>query len=83
MIPRAWLIRLLALAILLPVAIVLLVATGALVASMGDDGAGRFLVRTAIVIGVLWMLDVVSLVAALGFEALDARREEHDEPPEH
>jgi hypothetical protein len=58
------------LACVLPVAIVVLVATGWLLAAMQDEAAGRVLGRVALAFGLTWIVDLVVLVIAQGINSL-------------
>ncbi len=58
------------LACVLPVAIVVLVAAGWLLAAMQDEAAGRVLQRIALAFGLAWLVDLVVLVIAQGINSL-------------
>lgn len=67
--------RMLAGALLLPIVIVVLVATGALLGALGDAAGERWLSRLALAAGIGWVLDLVLLVVALGLNSLDLNEE--------
>lgn len=56
-------------AVLLPVAITLVVATGFLFAAVQDAAGARALFAVALVCGLLWAMNLVGLVLMLGFDA--------------
>lgn len=62
MISQAWVVRLTAVALLLPAAIVVLAGLGRLLQSMGDQAAGRVLDRLALAGGVLWVFVLLGLL---------------------
>ncbi|HVX15209.1 MAG TPA: hypothetical protein VHC22_28710 [Pirellulales bacterium] len=67
-------------AVLLPVAITLVLATGFLFAGLQDMAAARLLNGFGLGLGLLWLIDLVGLVLLLGFEAAgraEAEREDH------
>ena len=74
MIPRGFLWALLAAAVLLPIAVMLLVATSLLFAGLQDVAVARALNGGAFVLGLLWVLDLVALVLALTVEAISRSR---------
>lgn len=61
---------LLAGAVLLPIAILLVVATSFVFAGLQDAVAARALNAGAFVLGLLWILDLVALVLALAVDAV-------------
>jgi hypothetical protein len=73
---KAWIVRLLATAVLLPAAIVVLSAFGRLLRAMGDAAAGLFLDRVALTGGVIWILVLLGLLLAV------AARQTNGEPDE-
>jgi uncharacterized membrane protein len=70
--PKGVLIGLASAAVLLPVAVTLVVATGALLAGLHDAAAARVFSGVALALGLVWAIDLVALVVMLGFDA--ARR---------
>jgi hypothetical protein len=69
-ISRRVLTTLVTVAAALPVAIVVLLAAARLLGAMQDDAAARVLDRLALAGGVLWAIDLVALLLALGLNAL-------------
>ena len=67
--PKGLLFGLVAAAVLLPVAVTLVLATGFLFTALQDPGAARLLNGVALALGLLWLVDLVALVLLLGFEA--------------
>jgi hypothetical protein len=61
---------LLAALVVLPIAISVLVAVSALLAAMSDKDGGVALKYIALGCGILWIVDLVSLVLLQGFHAL-------------
>lgn len=55
-------IALVAVALLLPIALMVILGTAALLGSMGDPTAGRVLGWIALGIGIAWLVDLVALV---------------------
>lgn len=54
-------------AVLLPVAVTLVVATGFLFAALQDAAAARGLFAVALAFGLSWVIDLVALLLVLGF----------------
>lgn len=71
LVPRRFVARLLVVAIALPIAIVLVLATGELLIGMGDEAGGRGLRYVALGIGVFWAFDLICLLLAAGLKTLD------------
>lgn len=69
------LIWIVAAAVLTPILLVLVVGMGHLMAAMGDAGGALFLRRTAAVVGVLWVFDLVALLVLLAIERLTEPQE--------
>lgn len=65
MISKAWVGRLTAAALLLPMAIVVPAALGKLLVSMGDQAAGHVLDRLALAGGILWVFVLLGLLLAI------------------
>lgn len=68
-------------AVLLPVAVTLIVATGFLFAALQDAIGARALFGVALACGLLWAMSLVGLVLVVGFDAA-ARREPGESPPD-
>jgi hypothetical protein len=58
-------------AVLLPIAIVLVLGVGELLAGMGDDAGGQALRRIALGLGILWAFDLTCLLLATSLKSLD------------
>lgn len=69
-IPRSLLTTLVATACILPLAIVVLVGVARLLAAMDDAAAAVVLDRIALAAGIVWAIDLLCLILALGIEAL-------------
>lgn len=68
--------------LLLPIAIVLVLATAQLLAAMQDGGGAAVLQRIGLGLGLFWLLGLICLVVTLGINALDAadeRKRDHDD----
>lgn len=63
--------------VLLPIAILLVVAVGGLLAAMQDAGGAAVLNRVALGLGILWAFGVVSLLLVLALHVLGG----DDRPP--
>jgi hypothetical protein len=57
-------------ACVLPVAIVVIVSVGWLLAAMDDDAGARILNRAALALGILWVVDLVCLLLAQAIHTL-------------
>lgn len=71
--------------LLLPIAIVLVLATAQLLAAMQDEGGAAVLQRIGLALGLIWLLGLIGLVMTLGINALDTaedRASNHDEEVE-
>ena len=64
-------------ALVLPIALVVVVAAGQLLVAMGDPDGSRVLSRVALSLGLVWAIDLVCLLTVLGMRALTSG----DEPP--
>ena len=80
MLPRRLLLWLVGGLIVLPMALVLVLGLGRLLAAMGDAGGASCLERVALGVGLVWVLDMLCLLLALGVAAI-APRDELDERP--
>lgn len=67
---RRLLLLLLAGALFLPIAIVLIVTVGRLLAALEDLAGGAFFDRLALGVGIAWVLDLVCLPIVLAIERL-------------
>jgi len=70
MIPRPLLLVLVALAVLLPMATVVLRAAGGLLGAMQDAAGAAVLVRVSQACGILWAIGLVVLLIGLALDAL-------------
>lgn len=57
----------------LPIVLCIVLGVGRLLAALNDTGGALILDRVALLLALVWAVDLVGLVAALGLEAL-ARR---------
>jgi len=69
-VPRWAVMLLIAGLVLLPIAVLVIWAFGVLLAAMGDAIGGGVLVRIALAGGILWAIDLIGLVLALGLNSL-------------
>jgi hypothetical protein len=67
---RRVLLLLLAGALFLPIAIVLIVTVGRLLAALGDPAGSTFFDRLALAVGIAWVLDLIGLPIVLAIERL-------------
>ncbi len=81
MISRNLLIRLLFIAIGLPVVMVVTGATAALLSSMGDLAGAKVLWYIALATGILWLVNLVLLIVAHAIRTL-GKDNSTDPPPE-
>lgn len=77
MISKRILFRLVGCLLVTPIGIVLVLGVARLLAAMGDEAGAVVLDRVALAGGILWAINLVCLVAALGLNALPPS----DEPP--
>ena len=70
MVSRSVLTVLVAAGFVIPVAIAVVMGVGRLLGAMQDAAGAAVLDRVALAIGILWVLDVVCLVLALGINTL-------------
>ena len=61
---------LVAAAVVLPIAVAVILGVARLLGGMGDDGGRQALDRVALVCGILWALDLVTLVTVQGINSL-------------
>ncbi len=67
--PRLLLI-LVTMAILLPIGVVVLLGAGTLLSALGDRTCGEFTRAGGLIVGLVWVLDLVFLLIALGVKAV-------------
>lgn len=79
MLPRRVVAILLAIALLLPIVLVLLWGLAALLEAMADAGGAAAMRWIALALAVAWVVDLVAIVLALAIERLELPRD--DEPP--
>ena len=70
LVPRWALLSLTAGALLLPIIVCVMVGMGALLGAMNDIQGGIFLNRLALAGGILWTIDLICLIVALGLSTL-------------
>lgn len=70
LIPHRIVLALIAVAVLLPITICVVFAVAALLTQMGDSTGGAALYRIALGCGILWGVDLISLVLALAIGTL-------------
>ena len=75
MIPRRVLQLLVVAALLLPISICVVGATGKLLEALNDEGGAALLKRSAMGLGLLWILDLIFLAICQGINGLS-------DPPE-
>jgi hypothetical protein len=74
-------IALVAVALLLPIALIVILGTGALLGSMGDPTAGRVLNWVGLGLGLVWLVNLVALLILQALVSLVAPPDDHSEPP--
>jgi hypothetical protein len=65
-------------AVLLPVGVTLVIATGFLFSGLQDFAAARLLNGVALALGLFWVTDLVALVLLLGLDAAERAEAEDD-----
>ena len=70
MIPRHVIRILVVAALFLPISICMVGATGKLLDALGDEGGAILLKRSAVVLGLLWVLDMIVLAIGQGINSL-------------
>ena len=70
MLPRSLLLKLLGGLVVLPIALVIVLVVGRLLAAMGDAQAAHWLDGIALFGGIVWVVDLVAVVLVLGLQAL-------------
>lgn len=78
MITRRALNLLVTIGCLLPIALVIVLGVARLLATMQDTGGAAVLDRIALGLGMVWGIDLVVLLLALGIRALDAAGEREE-----
>ena len=77
MISRKLIIRLTFAALALPVVLVVIGATGMLLANMGDRAGSRVLGYVTLVLGIIWVTNLIFLILVQAISSIES-----DEPPE-
>jgi hypothetical protein len=67
---QQWILRLLLIAIALPILMCLLFGLGYLLTALEDDAGAVVVVRTNLVLAVLWVFDLLLLIIALALGSL-------------
>ena len=67
---------------LLPIAIVLVLATAQLLSAMQDAAGAAVLQRIGLALGLIWLLGLIGLVLTLGINALDSTEDRASNPDE-
>ena len=70
MIPPRLMLVLVVAGLLLPIAVVVLYGVAGLLAALGDGTCGQIARIGALVVGLVWVVDLVCLVLALGVKAV-------------
>lgn len=78
MITRRSLSLLVTVGCLLPIALVIVLGVARLLAAMEDASGAAVLDRIALALAIVWGIDLVALLLALGTRALDANSEHKD-----
>jgi hypothetical protein len=78
--PRRTIFRLLVAAVLLPITICVVAGVAALLGGMGDDAGAAALRWIALAGGILWVIDLVSLVLLLAISAAGGGPDPPDGP---
>ena len=68
-IARSLVVLLIAGALFLPIAICVVAGVGVLLNGLGDPAGAHFLARTALAVGILWMIDLISLIVVLAINS--------------
>ncbi len=66
-------------AIILPIAICLILGVASLLSAMGDSSGGGVLHWIALACGIIWALDLILLLLALGINAMSGPDEDANE----
>ena len=82
MITQKLIIRLLLLSVVLSVALSVLVATGHLLRSMDDLLWGAILLRTALAVGIVWFITLLSLLLAVAVRVVGTGDLSEATPPD-
>ncbi len=78
LVPRKIILLLIAAAIVLPIVVCVVLAVAALLAARGDTPGGGVLRYVAWACGILWGVDLICLVLAMGFSVLTDSDETED-----
>jgi hypothetical protein len=70
LIPRAVLVALVIVGLLLPTAALVLFGTAHLLAAMDDQAGAQVIERILLAVAVIWMIDLVALVCVQGINAI-------------
>jgi len=81
-IPKTVLVTLVGGLLVLPIALALVLGVGSLLGGMGDELGATVLKRVALGLGIVWALDGICLVGALGIQSLNSTEQEPKFPPE-
>ena len=68
------------LAIAASIALCVLLGVGQMLAAMGDSAGERFMTRTAHLVAVVWVVDAICLLLALGLNSLAPPKNQADRP---
>ena len=72
--------RLLRVALVLPIALVVVFGVGHLLQAMGDAPWSQILYRAALIGGIVWIVDLICLLIALAVVAIGVGNSADDEP---
>ena len=80
---QRWIIRLLGGVVLLPIAVLVTLGASWLLSSFGDEEGGHWMIRLAVVEGMLWVVSGIGLIVlqallALGFCEPECGHEAHE-----
>lgn len=69
--------------VLLPIVLAVVIGLGVLLQAVGDGAGGRVCGRAALVVGVCWLVAIITTAVASGAALLDDRTQpaDHDGPP--
>jgi hypothetical protein len=78
LIPQRFLLRLIALALILPVGVFVILGLSRLLLAMGDEPGSVGAVRLAVACGGIWLFDLICLILVVAINAIA----KPDDPPE-
>ncbi|HYW80748.1 MAG TPA: hypothetical protein VE890_14300 [Thermoguttaceae bacterium] len=81
LVPRRAILLLIAAALVLPIVICVILAAGAVLSAMGDTLGLAVLQRIALAVGILWAIDLVSLLVVLALNTLADDTPSNDHEP--